>query len=205
VLQVGLTGGIGAGKSAVSRYFRELGAHILDADRLARELLAPDSPVLQEVVAALGEDLLDGDGCLDRNRLAGRIFADDSVRQQLEAILHPRINALARERAAAIGHRLPHAVIIYEAPLLLESGADAWVDRVVVVDLPEALQRQRATERGERSAEQVEAIIAAQWDRQERLARADDVIDNSGPWAATAEQVEALMERYRALAGERPA
>ena len=127
------------------------------------------------------------------------------LRQQLEGILHPRINALARERAAAIGNRLPHAVVIYEAPLLLESGADAWVDRVVVVDLPEALQRQRATERGERGTEQVQAIMDAQCGRQERLARADDVIDNSGPWSATAERVEALMQRYRALAGEGPA
>lgn len=202
MLHVGLTGGIGAGKSAVSQGFRERGGHVIDADQLARELLAPGSELLERVVAAFGRDLLDDDGRLVRSRLAERIFADDDARRQLEALLHPRINALEAERAAAIGARLPQAVVLYEAPLLLESGADANVDRVLVVDLPEALQLERATARGERSDDQVRAIMAAQCPRQERLRRADDVIDNSGPWAATAQQIEALMERYRALAAE---
>ncbi|HKJ70502.1 MAG TPA: dephospho-CoA kinase [Gammaproteobacteria bacterium] len=202
MLHVGLTGGIGAGKSAVSRCFREHGAHIIDADRLARELLAPGSDLLEEVAAAFGGDLLDEDGRLRRGLLAERVFADPDARRRLDALLHPRINALERERAAAIGARLPAAVVIYAAPLLLESGAADGVDRVLVVDLPETLQRQRAIARGDRGPEQVRAIMEAQWPREERLAHADDVIDNSGPWPATAEQIEALMERYRALAGE---
>lgn len=202
MLHVGLTGGIGAGKSAVSQGFRERGAHVIDADQLARELLAPGSELLERVVAAFGRDLLDDDGRLVRSRLAERIFADDDARRQLEALLHPRINALEAERAAAIGARLPQAVVLYEAPLLLESGAAGNVDRVLVVDLPEALQLERATARGDRSDDQVRAIMAAQCRRQERLQRADDVIDNSGPWPATAQQIEALMERYRALAAE---
>jgi dephospho-CoA kinase len=202
MLHVGLTGGIGAGKSAVSQGFRERGAHVIDADQLARELLAPGSELLERVVAAFGRDLLDDDGRLVRSRLAERIFADDDARRQLEALLHPRINALEAERAAAIGARLPQAVVLYEAPLLLESGAAGNVDRVLVVDLPEALQLERATARRDRSDDQVRAIMAAQCRRQERLQRADDVIDNSGPWPATAQQIEALMERYRALAAE---
>ena len=202
MLHVGLTGGIGAGKSSVSRGFRDRGAHIIDADQLARELLAPGSAVLKEVAAAFGGDLLDDPGRLRRDRRAERVFADEAARRRLDAILHPRINALEAERTAAIAARMPRAVVIYEAPLLLESGADRGVDRILVVDLPEALQLERATARGERSAEQVRAIMAAQCPRRERLRRADDVIDNSGPWTATEEQIEGLMERYRALAAE---
>jgi len=197
---VGLTGGIGAGKSTVSRGFRERGAHILDADQLARELMAPGTETLDQVAAAFGHDLLDEAGRLRRDRLAERIFGDPEARDRLDAILHPRINTLERERAAAIGARLPEAVVIYEAPLLLESGADAGVDRILVVDLPEDLQLERATSRGERSPEQVREIMAAQCSREHRLHRADDVIDNSGTWAATEQQIEAVMERYRAMA-----
>jgi dephospho-CoA kinase len=200
MLHVGLTGGIGAGKSAVSASLRSHGAHILDADQLARELLAPGSEVLEEVVAAFGDDLLDPDGRLVRQRLAERVFADPAARARLDGILHPRINALERERAAAIAARLPEAVIVYEAPLLLESGAGREVDRILVVDLPEALQRERAIARGDRDPDQVRAIMAAQCSREERLSRAHDVIDNSGSWAATEQQIGALMERYRELA-----
>lgn len=202
MLHVGLTGGIGAGKSAVSRGLRDRGAHVLDADRLARELLAPDSELLGRVVTEFGQDLLDDHGRLRRDRLAERVFADPAARKRLEALLHPRINALEQERAVAIGARLPTAVVVYEAALLLESGGARGVDRVVVVDVPEPVQRERAVARGDRSREQVQAIMDAQCTREERLRQADDVIDNSGPWSATERQLDALMERYRRLAGQ---
>ncbi len=200
MLVVGLTGGIGAGKSAVARALRQRCAHLIDADQLARELLAPEGDALQEVVDAFGNGILDAQGRIDRARLAAEVFADEAARATLEAILHPRINALARRRAAAIGSRLPEAVVVYEAPLLLESGAADQVDRVLVVDVTPDVQWERAMSRGERPADQIRAIMAAQWARSDRLRHADDVIDNNGPWEDTEAQVEALMERYRALA-----
>lgn len=200
---MGLTGGIGAGKSAVAHRFRELGAHLLDADQLARELLAPDSEVLREVTEVLGDDLLDANGRLDRARLAERVFSEPEARRQLDAILHPRINALEAQRAAAIAARLPDAVVIYEAPLLLESGGAAQVDRIAVVDLPEQLQLERVHARGDRDPDQARAIMDAQLPRAERLQQADDVIDNSGSWNATKAQVDGLLERYREMARAR--
>ncbi|MFP4561253.1 MAG: dephospho-CoA kinase [Thiohalorhabdus sp.] len=200
MLLVGLTGGIGSGKSSVSRAFAELGAHVLDADRLAREMLLPGSEALEEVTSALGRDLLTGEGALDRARLADRVFADDEARSTLEAILHPRINALARSRAEALGEQFPEAVVLYDAALLLESGAQEMVDRVAVVDVDPEVQVQRAIARGDRDAEQVRAIMDAQWPRERRLRYADDRIDNNGPWAETERQVRELMERYRGLA-----
>ncbi|KPV41414.1 hypothetical protein AN478_02225 [Thiohalorhabdus denitrificans] len=202
MLLVGLTGGIGSGKSSVSRAFGELGAHVLDADELAREVLAPGSGALDEVVAALGRDLLTAEGQLDRARLAERVFSDDEARSTLEAILHPRINALAHSRAQALGERFPGAVVLYDAALLLESGARDMVDRVAVVDVDPEVQVQRAVARGDRDAEQVRAIMAAQWPRERRLRYADDRIDNNGPWAETEGQVRELMERYRRLAAQ---
>ncbi len=200
MLHVGLTGGIGSGKSAVARALMEKGAHLLDADQLARELLAPDSGVLDEVVAAFGREILDTQGRLDRRALADRVFADPEKRAVLDRILHPRINALERERAAAIGARFPNAVVVYEAPLLVESGAHPTVDRVAVVDVPPERQWQRAVERGDRPEEQIRAIMEAQCSREERLRFADDVIDNDGPWQETERQLDVLMEDYRELA-----
>ncbi|MEF8794292.1 dephospho-CoA kinase [Thiohalorhabdus sp.] len=200
MLHVGLTGGIGAGKSSVSEGFRERGAHILDADQLARELTVPGSEALAEIIEAFGRNVLDDEGGLCRGRLAERVFADAGERQRLDAILHPRINALEKDRTAVIGAHNPHALVIYEAPLLLESGADRQVERILVVDLPEELQVERAIARGNRSADQVRAIMASQCSRRERLRRAHDVIDNSGPWQATARQIDALMAHYRTLA-----
>lgn len=200
MLHVGLTGGIGSGKSTVARALMDRGAHLLDADRLARELLAPDSVVLSEVVEAFGRDILDAQGRLDRRSLADQVFTEPEKREVLDHILHPRINALEEERAAAIGTRFPNAVVVYEAPLLVESGAHRTVDRVAVVDVTPERQWQRAIERGDRPKEQVQAIMEAQCSREERLRFADDVIDNDGPWQETERQLDALMEDYRALA-----
>ena len=200
MLTAGLTGGLGSGKSAVADVLRNAGAHRIDADALARELLAPDSEVLTEVVATFGNGIVDAQGRLDRRLLGERIFANPDERAALEAILHPRINRLAQERIAAIGRRYPEAVVVYEAPLLIESGAHRWVDRVLVVDADEATQMARVQARDGRSAEQVWAMMAAQLPRDQRLAYADDVIDNNGQWHATREQAELLMERYRAQA-----
>ncbi len=204
MLLVGLTGGIGSGKSGVAEVMRRYGAHILDADHLAREITSPGSPALTELVEAFGPDCLTETGELDRKRLAEITLSAPERRRLLEVILHPRINSLAQQRAGMIGEHSPGAIVIYEAALLLESGAERLVDRVVVVDLPEILQFKRASARGDRDPEQIRTMIARQWPRSKRLQYADDIIDNSGTWTKTEQQVVELMVQYRELAQTRP-
>ena len=193
---VGLTGGIGSGKSTVSRLFEQLGVPVVDADVVAREVVEPGQPALAEVVAAFGEGVLAGDGRLDRARLRELVFASPERRRELEGILHPRIREEMARRVAAI--EAPYC--IESVPLLVESGRSADVDRVLLVDLPERLQVERTLARDGGSEETVRAIIASQATREQRLAVADDVIDNSEPPAAVRRRVEDLHGRYLAAA-----
>lgn len=197
MLIVGLTGGLASGKSTVAAAFAARGADILDADQISRDLVAPGSEALAAIVAHFGTHILDTQGALARDTLRQIIFADPSQRHWLEQWLHPQIRKRFQAEIHAI--RNPKAVIILVVPLLLEAGFDAMVERVLVVDCDEASQRQRAIARGW-AADEVDAAIAAQISRQTRLARADEVIDNSGPPAAIAAQVEILMRRYQVLA-----
>jgi dephospho-CoA kinase len=196
MLVVGLTGGIGSGKSSVAERLAALGVPVIDADPIARELVAPGQPALAEVVASFGPGVLAGDGALDRRALRRRVFADDQARRNLEAILHPRIRAAMEARLRSLG--APYAVLVM--PLLLETGQRDLCHRVLVVDLPEALQVQRVVQRdGQRPAE-VEAILRAQCSRAYRRAAADDLLDNSGDRTRLLAQVDALHERYMCLA-----
>jgi len=196
-LVVGLTGGIGSGKSAVADAFAALGIDVTDTDALAHALTAPGAPGLEGIVAAFGRQCLRADGTLDRAWLRERVFADDAARAKLEAILHPLIRAAALRGVAA--WRSPYGLLV--VPLLLERGGlTGVVNRVLVVDCPEELQRQRVMTRSGLAEEAVRAIMATQLSRADRLARADDVIDNAGPFAAIAPQVRALDRRYRELA-----
>ncbi|NIR61925.1 MAG: dephospho-CoA kinase [Gammaproteobacteria bacterium] len=199
MLKVGLTGGIGSGKSTAAAYFRERGAPVLDADEIARELVAPGRPALDEIVETFGPDLLRPDGRLDRHRLRRRVFDDPEQRRRLEAILHPRVRAELERRLAALDAR--YCVLV--VPLLLEAGYRDLVDRVLVIDAPPELQRERAQARDGLPRTQVEAIAAAQAERAERLAAADEVIRNDGDLEKLRAQVAALDERYRRLSGER--
>ncbi len=190
-LFVGLTGGIASGKSAVSDAFAALGAAVVDTDIIAREVVAPGSAALEEIREQFGGEVLAADGSLDRARMRELVFSDPARRRALEAILHPRIRAETLQRAAAA----TTAYVIIVVPLMVETGFDRLVDHLIVVDVPEAVQRQRLMARDAHDATQAQRILDSQADRQTRLARADDVIGNAGTLADTRAQVERLHAR----------
>jgi dephospho-CoA kinase len=197
---VALTGGIGSGKSAAAARFSRHGIAVIDTDGIARELTAAGGVALPALVAAFGPEAVGADGSLDRARMRVRAFADPAARARLEAILHPMIRAESERRAQAAAS--PY--IIIDIPLLIEGGADSpWrrrCKRVCVVDCPPALQIERVRARSGLAPRDIEAIIAAQASREQRLAAADDVIDNSGTLDALHTRVDALHARYLALA-----
>lgn len=190
---VGLTGGIGSGKSRAADLFSALGACVVDTDVVAHELAAPGGAALPAITARFGADALDARGALDRAGMRKRVFADPAERRALEAILHPLIRAESQRRVAAAS--APYVVLV--VPLLIETpGYRGRVQRVLVVDCPEELQIERAGARSGLSSDEVRRIIAAQAPRAERLAAADDVIDNSGTPEALEAQVGGLHRRY---------
>jgi len=198
-LRVGLTGGIGSGKSEVSRRLASYGAVVIDADAVAREVVAPGTPGLAEVVREFGPDVLRADGSLDRDRLGELVFADESLRSKLNAIIHPRVG----ERMAELERQAGGApVIVHDVPLLAENHLAGSFDEVVVVDVPPRIQVERlARERGMPRA-QAQARMRAQASREERLAIATIVVDNSGSLAELDREVGELWAelRRRALA-----
>ncbi len=198
-LTVGVTGGIAAGKSAVARAFAAHGVPWVDADDVAREIVEPGEPALAEIAAHFGGQVLDAGGRLDRRRLRAIVFADADARAWLESVTHPRV----RERLLSHLTRMRESGVPYHllvSPLLFESGQHRLVDRSLVIDVPEALQLARTTARDGVDDAQARAIVAAQMPRVERLARADEVIDNGGDLDALAAQVARLDVRYRELA-----
>lgn len=193
---VGLTGGIGSGKSTVSRFFRELGIHVVDADIAARAIMEPGMPALAAVAERFGANILRSDGSLDRARLRSIVFADPEQRRWLEQLTHPLIAEWIREQLLAA----PPPYAILETPLLFESSQKRYVRRKVVVDVPEEVQLERTMRRDHNSEEQVRAIMAAQMPRHERLALADDVIDNTVSLEEVRKRVQELHELYVLLA-----
>ena len=196
-LVVGLTGGIGSGKSAAADAFAKLGATVVDTDAIAHELTGPGGAAIPELKRLFGDSLVDETGAMDRKRMRERVFADAAEKQRLEALLHPMIRSESERRiAAAAGPYVVHVV-----PLLVESpDFRARYRRVLVVDCPEALQVARVRQRSGLREDEVRRIIASQIQRESRLAAADDVIDNSGTIAAMQQQVRLLHEKYLALA-----
>jgi dephospho-CoA kinase len=186
ILRVGLTGGIGSGKTTVARMFEEHGAFVVDADAIAHELTAPGSAVFDAIVARFGPAVLASDGSLDRGLLGQRVFADPHERRALEALVHPAVRAEAARRIASYGGSSPLA--IFDAALLVETGAHRDCQRVVVVRCSEEMQLRRLLARGLDPA-QAQARIAAQASLAEKLAVADHVIDTEGTLEATREQV----------------
>lgn len=194
---IGLTGGVGSGKSLVSDRYAALGAPVIDADLITRELVAPGGEALAEIVAQFGADMLTPQGQLDRRRLRERVFSDPAERKRLEQILHPGVRRRIRQRLDALRAAAdPPAYCIVVIPLLVEAGMEDMVDQVVVVDCDAELQLQRVMQRDQCSREQAAAIVQAQLPRERRLARAHVVIDNSGDVAAVDRQVRQLHEQW---------
>ncbi len=199
MLKIGLTGGIGSGKSTVAELFAARGVPYIDADQLTRQLVAPGSKLLAEIVGTFGDGMLDRDGRLDRRRMREHVFSDPTARERLEGLLHPAVYAAMRERIASLD--APYCLLVI--PLLVETGGTQRVHRVLVVDVGEAEQRARTAERDGVDPDQVDAILASQATRAERLEAADDVIDNRGDRAQLDAQVEKLHRHYLELAAER--
>lgn len=193
-LILGVTGGIAAGKSMVTQVLRSLGVPVVSADELSREAVRPGSPALRQLTERFGASILQADGMLDRKALAALIFADPQAREALNRITHPAIAALAEEQLGELVRR-GEPLIVYEAPLLFEAGAEQRVDEVLVVRVDEPQQLARLMARDALTEAQARARVAAQMPQDQKVARADYLIDNSGSPEETAAQVRALFER----------
>jgi dephospho-CoA kinase len=201
MLVIGLTGGIGSGKSAAGAHFVRLGIDLVNADQAARWVVEPGRPALARIAEHFGADMLQTDGSLDRAALRARIFQNAEQRRWLEQLLHP----LIRQEIAEVLARATSPYAILESPLLIESGQYRLCRRVLVIDVPEALQISRTVSRDGNNEEQVRAIMAAQAPRNERLAKADDVITNDRDLAWLRQEVERLHHFYLTLpGGQRP-
>lgn len=196
MLVIGVTGGIGSGKTTVTDAFRERGIQVVDADVIAREVVAEGEPVLELLRERFGEHVLLPNGKLNRAWLRQRIFNDAEAKKFVNQLLHPLIRQRLTEQLTAA--RTPYVML--SAPLLLENGLDAYCHRVLVVDVDEATQLARTQARDKVPKQQVQQIIAAQISRKERLKKADDVIDNCGTLAELLAQIEPLHQQYLALA-----
>ena len=197
MLQVGLTGGIATGKSTVSRLFVECGAHLVDADVLAREVVAPGKPALQEIVKAFGKDALRLDGSLDRDRLGHAVFGDAEQLARLNAIVHPYVAVEQERRCQKIAAQAPHAVIIYDAALLIEANAHTRMDRIIVVTADEQTQVDRLKARNHLSAAEARKRIAAQMPLPEKVKVADYVIDGTLPLEQLRKEVQRLYDELK--------
>lgn len=196
-MQIGLTGGIAAGKSTASARLAELGAVVIDADLLAREAVAPGSPGLDEVLAEFGDAVRAADGSLDRAALGRVVFGDPQALARLEWIVHPWVAARRAALAAAALAADPYAVVVHDVPLLVEKGLTSGLDLVVVVDAPDDVRIARLVEGRGLSLAEAEARVAAQACREERLAAADLVLDGSGAVERLREQVDDFWARVR--------
>jgi len=196
MLRIGLTGGIGSGKSAAALLFSARGAPIIDTDEIARALVEPGQPAYDEIIKSFGGDILDGNRRIDRDKLRERVFDNAAERQRLEAILHPRIREVVRAKIADLDS--PYCIVV--VPLLIESGFDDLVDRVLVVDANENLQIQRTVTRSGLSEPEIRKIMSAQATRAQRLQRADDVIEDNADRKHLEKEVERLHHWYLSLA-----
>lgn len=192
MLRVGLTGGIGSGKSTVSALFQQLGVPVIDADVIAHRLVEPGQPALAQLASEFGTNILKTDGSLNRAALRERVFSDPDQKRRLESLLHP----LVHQQIKIETQRLNSPYCIISIPLLLETGMTDLVDRILVIDCPIAIQIERVKKRSGLSTDQVNDIIAMQASRETRLSHADDIIDNSKSAEQLADQVKKLHNLY---------
>ena len=195
---LGLTGGIGSGKSTAARFFREAGATVIDADILARRAVQPGQPALEEIRQSFGEAVIRDDGTLDREMLGRLAFSDVEVRARLNAIVHPRVQAMAEREIAEALAASPDGLVVYDVPLLFETGAEARVDLVAVVYAPAEVQERRLQRRDGMDAEAIRARLRSQDDIEEKARRADVVLDNGGTPEDLRRQVMELVEQLSA-------
>jgi len=196
IFTVVLTGGIASGKSAVSACFEKLGVPVVDTDIIARQVVEPGSPALERIASEFGGGFLDAGGGLNRTKMRQAIFSDPDLKSRLEAILHPLIGKEVLQQVNQLDS--PYCIIVI--PLYAESSVYAWIDRVLVVDAIEDTQIERVMDRDGISRDQARAILNAQAGRQDRLALADDILDNSGDLSELPEKVKALHQKYLSLA-----
>lgn len=189
MLKIALTGGAGSGKSTVARMFKELGARVLDADEAAREAVRPGQPAWEELRQAFGPEFFRENGELDRSRMARAAFSDPEVRQKLNAILHPHIIRIIRDKIKEL-EKTGEKLVMVEVPLLFETGLQNAYDRVIVVYADPEQQKQRLSARDAREAEEIAGILAAQWPLEKKCQSAHYVVDNRGSLEDTKKQVE---------------
>ncbi len=201
-LPFGLTGGVACGKSTVAGYFQDLGAYVIDADRVGHELIEPGQSSYHDIVDHFGKDILDPEGRIDRKKLGPTVFADPQQRLRLNAILHPRIIAHMQKQANEEQRRNPHSLVIIDAPLIFESGMEKSLHKVVVVWCRPEQQLERLLARPGVSRQEAERRIQAQMPLEEKRRRADYVIDCAGSLEETRRQVERLFPELQTLAGQ---
>lgn len=192
VLKIGLTGGIGSGKSTVCKIFSEFGVPVIDADIIAHSLVRPGMPALEEIAKTFGKELISNDGTLDRKKIRDQIFANDTERKKLEKILHP---AVYKEISVQV-ENINSKYCIISIPLLIETDASDTVDRILVIDVPRELQLQRASNRDKTNKSDIKSIIDSQISREDRLAAADDIVNNDGNIENLHRQISGLHEYY---------
>jgi len=196
MFKVGLTGGIGSGKTTASGYFSALNIPVIDADEIARNLLTPDGPAYQKVINTFGDRILDNRKLIDRSRLRALVFEDPEKRKALEAIIHPRVRSEINEQLEKIS--APYCIIVI--PLLIEAGYADFVDNILIIDADESAQLKRVKQRSGLDEDEIKNIMSAQVDRQKRLAHADEVITNDGSLSELKRKVGQLHKRYTEMA-----
>ena len=197
MLIVGLTGGVASGKTAVSRVLREEGAYIIDADQIARELVQPHKPAWNELVRAFGKKILQEDGSIHRRKLADKVFTDPEQRKVLNQILHPRIKEEMDRRTKEIGQKDPEAIVVIDAPLLVELGVYRKVDQLIVITSTQMQQMERLKERDGRSPEEALRLFSSQMPVEEKVKLADFVIRNEGSLEETKKRAKEVFKELK--------